>query len=277
MSAMPPALEVERIVVRLGSTDVLRGATLSVAAGEVVAVAGPNGAGKTTLLRAASRGVRLAAGEIRVAGRSLASLSHRELARGLAVVPQDAALLFPFRAGELVLMGRAPHTGRFGFETGADVERARAAMARVGVEHLADRSVLELSGGERQLVLFARALAQEARLLLLDEPTAHLDLSHRLRVLEQVRLFAGAGGSVLFVSHDLGLAARSCDRVVLLHEGVVAGEGAPAEVFTPERLRQVFGVRAELLRASDGAPVVVARAPEPRPEAEAARLRRLEE
>ncbi|MEE2679033.1 MAG: ABC transporter ATP-binding protein [Myxococcota bacterium] len=277
MNAVPPALEVDRIGVRLGGVEVLRGATLGVAAGEVVAVAGPNGAGKTTLLRAVSRAVRLAAGEIRVAGQALASLSPRELARRVAVVPQDAALVFPFRASELVLMGRAPHAGRFGFDSRADVELARAAMARVGIEHLADRSVLELSGGERQLVLFARALAQEAQLLLLDEPTAHLDLSHRLCVLEQARAFADAGGSVLFVSHDLGLAARSCDRVVLLHGGVVVAEGVPGEVFTPERLRRVFGVRAELLRAADGAPVVVARAPEPRPGAQAASLRRLED
>jgi len=259
------ALEFDAVCVRLGGVDVLRGATLAVGAGEVVVVAGPNGAGKTTLLRAASRVVRLQAGAIRVAGRPLESLGPRELARELAVVPQEAALVFPFRAGELVLMGRAPHVRRLGFETRVDVEHARAAMARVGIEHLADRSVLELSGGERQLVLFARALAQEARLLLLDEPTAHLDLSHRLRVLDQVRRFAAAGGSALVVSHDLGLAARSCDRAVLLHDGAVVAEGAPADVFAPERLRSVFGVEAELLRAADGAPVVVARAPVLRP------------
>ncbi len=263
---MTYALEVDAVHVQLGGVDVLRGATLAVGVGEVVVLAGPNGAGKTTLLRAASRVVRPDAGEIRVAGRPLASHRPRELARALAVVPQDAAIVFPFRAGELVLMGRAPHVGRIGFETRADVECARSAMARVGIEHLADRSVLELSGGERQLVLFARALAQEARLMLLDEPTAHLDLSHRLRVLEQVRCFAAAGGSALVVSHDLGLAARNCDRAVLLHEGVVAAEGAPADVFDPERLRSVFGVEAELLRTADGALAVVARAPAHRPD-----------
>jgi iron complex transport system ATP-binding protein len=261
-----PPPEVVAVYVRLGGSDVLRAATLAVEAGAGVARAGPNGAGKTTLLRAVSRLVRPDAGEIRVAGRPLASHRPRELARALAVVPQDAPMVFPFRAGELVLMGRAPHVGRLGFETRADVEHARSAMARLGIEHLADRSVLELSGGERQLVLFARALAQEARLLLLDEPTAHLDLSHRLRVLEQVRCFAASGGSALVVSHDLGLAARSCDRAVLLHEGAVVAQGAPAEVFAPERLRSVFGVESELLRAADGAVVVVARAPALRPD-----------
>ena len=262
---MTPALELEGVHVRLGGVDVLRGATLAVGAGEVVAVAGPNGAGKTTLLRAASRVVHPDAGAIRVFGKPVASYAPRDLARSLAVVPQDAALVFPFRVGELVLMGRAPHVRRLGFEKPSDVERARAALARVGIEHLADRSVLELSGGERQLVLFARALVQEARLLLLDEPTAHLDLSHRLHVLEQVRSFAAAGGAALVVSHDLGLAARSCDRAVLLREGVVVADGAPDDVFSPGRLRGVFGVEAELLRAADGAPVVVARGPASRP------------
>jgi iron complex transport system ATP-binding protein len=156
-------------------------------------------------------------------------------------------------------MGRAPHLGLFGFETPDDVERARGAMARVGIEELAGRSVLELSGGERQLVLVARALAQEPRVLLLDEPTAHLDLRHRLEVLARVREFADEGRAALVVSHDLGLAARSCDRVALLRDGSLYAVGPPAEVLTPDTLRAVFGVDAEVLAARDGALAVVPR------------------
>jgi iron complex transport system ATP-binding protein len=203
------------------------------------------------------------AGRVLLAGRDAAGLARRELARELAVVPQETSVVFPFTAGELVLMGRAPHLGLLGLETADDVERARQAMARVGIEALADRSVLELSGGERQLVLVARALAQEPRVLLLDEPTAHLDLRHRLEVLARVREFAAGGRSALVVSHDLGLAARHCDRVALLRAGRLAAVGPPAEVLTPPALREVFGVEAEVLAARDGALAVVPRAATP--------------
>ena len=163
------------------------------------------------------------------------------------MVPQDVTVPFPFRAGEVVLMGRAPHRAGFGFETAADVERARACLALVGIESLADRPMLELSGGERQLVLVARALAQDPHVLLLDEPTAHLDLRHRAVVLERVREFARAGGAALVVSHDLTLAARSCSRLALLADGALAACGAPADVLRPALLARVFGVEAEVL------------------------------
>ena len=182
------------------------------------------------------------------AGGHLAAFSRRELAREVGVVPQDATIAFPFTAGEVVLMGRTPHLGLLGFETPADVARARDAMARVGIEELADRSVLELSGGERQLVLVARALAQDPRVLLLDEPTAHLDLRHRVAVLEQVRAFVGRGRSALVVSHDLGLAARTCERVALLQRGELWPPlGEPRAVLTPAALREVFGVEADVV------------------------------
>lgn len=243
--------------------DILEGVSLDVAPGEVVGIAGRNGAGKTTLFRVASRVLAPARGEVRVAGRPIDTLSRRELAAAIAVVPQDVAIPFPFSAGEVVLMGRAPHLGTFGFETAADVALARDAMDRVGIGGLADRSILELSGGERQLVLVARALAQQPQVLLLDEPTAHLDLRHRVEVLDRVREFASAGGSALVVSHDLTLAARTCDRLALLAGGRLLACGAPGVVLTPDALRETFGIEADVHTAPDGAPLVVPRARRP--------------
>jgi iron complex transport system ATP-binding protein len=250
----------EDVSLRLGDRPVLSQVSLGLHQGEILTLAGPNGAGKTTLFRIASRVLRPDAGRVWVGGRPVDALSRRELARALAVVPQDASIVFPFTAGEVVLMGRSPHLGALGFESAADVALAREAMERVGIEALADRSVLELSGGERQLVLVARALAQDPRVLLLDEPTAHLDLRHRVAVLEQVRAFASRGRSALVVSHDLGLAARTSDRVALLREGALQAVGTPREVLTPDALLRVFGVEAEVLSAPDGALAVLPRA-----------------
>lgn len=253
------AVGFEGVRVRLGGREVLRDLDLRVAPGEVVALAGPNGAGKTTVFRVASRVIQPDAGRVCVGGDPIASVSRRELARRLAVVPQDVTVAFPFRAGEIVLMGRAPHLSGLSFESSEDVALARRAMAELSIEHLADRPVDELSGGERQLVLVARALAQEPRVLLLDEPTSHLDLRHRTAVLERVRRFADAGGAALVVSHDLTLSARSCDRIALLDGGALRACGAPAEVLTAANLRAVFHVEAEVLPAPDGAPLVVPR------------------
>jgi ABC-type cobalamin/Fe3+-siderophores transport system ATPase subunit len=259
------ALAFDDVAVRFGTRSVLRGVSLELFAGEVLGLAGPNGAGKTTLFRVATRVLRPERGVVRIAGTPVDALARRALAQRIAVVPQDVTVPFPFRAGEVVLMGRAPHRAGLGFESREDVARARACLELVGIEPLADRPMSELSGGERQLVLVARALAQDPDVLLLDEPTAHLDLLHRAVVLERVREFARGGGAALVVSHDLTLAARSCGRLALLAEGALAACGTPAEVLRPALLSRVFGVEAEVLDAPDGAPLVIPHRAAPRP------------
>jgi iron complex transport system ATP-binding protein len=258
---MSEALAWQDVAVRLGGRDVLRGVDLAVHAGEVLGLVGPNGAGKTTLLRVATRVLAPARGAVRVAGRPLAGFSRRELARQLAVVPQDVQVPFPFRVAEIVLLGRTPWVGPLAFESREDLARAEAALAQVGVAHLADRSVLEISGGERQLVMVARALAQDPAVLLFDEPTAFLDLRHRLEVLAILRRLAASGRAAVVVSHDLELAGRFCDRLALLADGRILASGAPATVLTPELLRAAYGVDAQVFTGPDGAPVVVPRTP----------------
>ncbi len=257
---MSAHLALEGVAVALGGRAVLGGVDLALAPGEVVGMLGRNGAGKTTLLRVAAGALRPDAGRVLVAGAPLAALDRRTRARTVALVPQDTQVPFPFTAAEVVLMGRTPHLGFLGFETARDLEVAQAALDRMGVSALADRNVQELSGGERQLVVVARALAQEPEILLLDEPTAFLDLRHRLEVLTVVRERAAAGASALVVSHDLGVAARFCDRVALLADGRVLAMGRPGDVLRPDTLRAAYGIEAEVLIGADGVPVVVPRA-----------------
>jgi iron complex transport system ATP-binding protein len=245
------ALALSGLGVSLGGARVLAGVDLALAEGELLLLAGRNGAGKTTLLRAAAGLVAPDAGGISLGGRPLASFSRREVARRIAFLSQETAIPFPFTAGQVVLLGRTPHLGPLAFESKADLAAAERALARLGLEALADRSVLGLSGGERQLVQLARVLAQEAPVLLLDEPTAHLDLAHRALVARCLGDLAREGRALLVVSHDLA-AARHASRVALLAGGRILASGPPAEVIRPDLLRAAFGVEAEVIATRAG-------------------------
>jgi iron complex transport system ATP-binding protein len=220
----------------------LDGVSFAIEAGEVFGVIGPNSAGKTTLLRLLTRVVAPVRGEVRLDGQPIRRLAHAELARQVAVVPQDAPRPFPFSVEQLVLMGRYPHApGRF-FESDADRAHAVEAMEATGVRHLATLPLEQLSGGERQRAMLARALAQQPRLLVLDEPTSHLDLRYQAETAALLQRVNGERGmTVLLVSHDLNLAAEVCDRLLLLSAGRVARVGPPSAVLQRDMLEAVFG------------------------------------
>ena len=220
---------------------------LTLAEGEVTCLLGPNGSGKTTLIRTLLGFLPPQAGEVRLDGQPLRHWSDRERARRLAWVPQSVGLFFPYTARETVLMGRAARLGLFAQPGPADEEVALRSLKALGVEALAPRPLPELSGGERQLVLLARALAQEPRVLLMDEPTASLDLGNQMLVLGRIRVLAEAGLAVLFTTHQPDHAFLCADRVLLLHGGQLTASGPPAEVLTTERLSAAYGIEVRVL------------------------------
>jgi iron complex transport system ATP-binding protein len=236
----------------------LRDVSLNVEAGELVGLVGPNGSGKTTLIRAVTKVAQPVSGEIRIGGDDVVSLAQVEIARRVAVVPQEPLLPEAFTALDCVLMGRTPHLRLLENEGAQDFEAARTAMQRTGTWELAERPVGQLSGGERQRVVVARALAQEAPLLLLDEPTAHLDIGHQASVLGLMRLLCrDEHKTVLAVVHDLTLAAAYCDRLALLRAGSVLAEGSPGEILRPDLLSEVYGATVDVFpNPRTGRPVV---------------------
>ena len=253
-----PLVEADSVSFAYGARPALQGVSFTARAGELVALLGPNGAGKSTLLRLAAGLLTPSAGRVRVGGLEAHSAPRRALARICALVPQEPRAPWPFTVREAVMMGRAPHQGLLAVPGPFDHGAVEGALRACDLEDLADRRLDALSGGERRRVFFARALAQEPRVLLLDEPTAFLDLAHQVAAMEMARVAAHAGLCVVAVLHDLNLAGAACDRVVVMHGGRVVAGGPPAEVLTADRIREVWGVpvwRGE--NGASGAPVVL--------------------
>jgi iron complex transport system ATP-binding protein len=249
-----PVLESRRVSVRLGGRGVLAGADLALLPGEMVAIVGPNGAGKTTWLRALAGIAPLDGGEILVAGASLSSLSRRALARQLAFLPQETWTEFGITVADAVAMGRFAHLGALRPPGEADRRAVHTAMQRADVLELATRPLTQLSAGERRRVHLARAIAQEASILVLDEPTTALDVGHACQVMDLLAGLARGGAAVVLSLHDLVLATRGPTRTLLLDDGRVTAEGAPVEVLTSPAAQRAFGMP---LIAIDSPPAIV--------------------
>ena len=234
------------------NTPIGRGFALTVAAEEAVCVLGPNGAGKTSLFKTLLGLLPPLGGEVLLNGRGLPTLSQRDIARALAYVPQAHASFFPFSVGDIVLMGRAARVGLTDMPAEKDRLIAQTALARLRIDHLAAIPYTQISGGERQLVLIARALAQEPRCLVMDEPTANLDLANQARVLDVIAELAASGLSVLFSSHDPNHAFCCANRVVLMREGAIMTSGAPADAMTSAALRALYEVDVDVVTIGAG-------------------------
>jgi iron complex transport system ATP-binding protein len=232
--------------------------SFSVAPGELVALCGPNGAGKSTLLRLMLGLHMPLSGSVKLGGTPLSALSRRDIARRAALLPQDAPAEVPLTVREAVALGRLSHLARFQPESAADADAVTRALAATDTAALAERPLVELSGGERHRVHLARALAQEAPLLLLDEPIAGLDLAHQLQALDLLRATVNGGRAAVVALHDLSLAGRRCDRVLLLAGGGLCADAPPAQVLTAELIARFFGVRADVRLDADGRPHVEA-------------------
>lgn len=248
-------LTIDALQVRLDRREVVRGISAELQPGELVGVVGPNGAGKSTLVRALLGLLPASAGRVLVDGRSADAIPRRAMARALAYLPQGETPHWPLQVERLVALGRLPHLTPLSRLSDGDRARIDEAMARADVLHLRSRVATELSGGERARVLLARALAVGAPGLIADEPLAALDPGHQIDVMELLAQEAKGGALVVAVLHDLTMAARYCDRLLLLDKGLMVADGPPLDVLTPERLQAVYGIRALVERGES--PVVV--------------------
>jgi iron complex transport system ATP-binding protein len=254
----PPALAVEDLAFGYPGKLVGTGVSFTLSAGEVICLLGPNGSGKTTLFRTVLRLLEPRAGAVAVDGASIARWSRRQLARVFGYVPQALLGGFPFTIREVVLMGRTAHVPAFATPSRHDRAVADRVLGQLGIGHLADRLYPEASGGERQVTLIARALAQEPRILVMDEPTASLDFGNQVRVLSEIGALARRGIAVILSTHDPDQAFLCADRVAMLHAGRLRHLGPPREVITAASLRAVYGVEVDVVPLGDrGVPVCV--------------------
>lgn len=249
-------LALEAISAALAGREVLRDVSLALAPGEVLGVIGPNGAGKSTLLRVAAGLLRPSAGTATLDGRALEDWERQQLARRIAFLPQNRTVHWPLDARAVVALGRLPYLGFAGAESAADKAAIDTAMAQADVAGLATRSVSALSGGELARVLLARALAQDAPILIADEPAAGLDPAHQLDLFQRFRTLAGRQRSIIVALHDLSAAARFCDRLLLLANGQVLALGAASDVLSADRLGAAYGIAARMSQI-EGVPIVV--------------------
>ncbi len=246
----------EALEVHLGGRAVVSGVDAAFTPGSLIGVIGPNGAGKSTMIRALLGLIPPSGGRVLLDGKPLAQMHRRDVARTIAYLPQGQTLHWPLNVERLVALGRLPHLGPLSRISARDLKIVEDAMERADVAHLRGRSAIELSGGERARVLLARALAVGAPGLIADEPLASLDPGHQMDVMELLAQEAASGSLVIAVLHDLTMAARYCDRIVLMNGGHVAADGAPLEVLTPQRLLNVYGINAAV-RIIEGVPMVV--------------------
>jgi iron complex transport system ATP-binding protein len=253
-------IKIENLVVGYGAEPVLDGVNLEISAGEFVGIVGPNGSGKTTLLRAIARVLKPSIGRVTVGGLDVHEISSKRLAQEMAVVPQDTIPAFDFTVREVVLMGRTPHLSRLQMESHRDYAVAENAMRLTGTLDLANRQFAALSGGERQRVVIARALAQEPKVILLDEPTTHLDMNYQFEVMNLIyRLNRDRGITVVAVLHDLNLAAHYCGTLVMLRKGKILAYGEPKDVITADNVRRVYGAEVWVRKhPTTGRPYVIA-------------------
>ncbi len=238
-------IEVQNISLGYSRKEVLKDVTFQVMPGEMVGLIGPNGCGKSTIIRALTRIISPYRGRILLDGKDIVSIPRQELARMIGVVPQMPLLPSAFTAFEVVLMGRNPHLGLFQYEGPKELDIAWQAMERTMTHHLARRRVGELSGGEIQCLLIARVLAQETKAILLDEPTANLDIGRQVEILNLIKNLCRTNNlAVLAALHDLNLASQYCDRLVLINNGRIHAQGTPSEVITPQNIKEVYGTES---------------------------------
>ena len=247
MTELGSGIKVKSLHFGYGKNIIIKDINLEIKPGSFISIIGPNGSGKSTLLKNISKSVLPQKGDIELDTINLLSMKPRQIAQKMAVVPQDTVIEFSFSAYETVLMGRAPFLGRFENEGPKDYALARWAMEITNTWHLRDRSVTEISGGERQRVVVARALAQEPRIILLDEPTANLDIQHQVELLELLQSLNNTTGlTVVVVLHDLNLAAQFSEHVILMDNGEIFAEGPPGQVLAPANIRKVYSMEVAI-------------------------------